>query len=90
MLGPKRSILGCGEPVPKRVTFKVCAGAAKAKAAIEISAKRLLRHGCLLNLLMTWDPLEESILLVIIGPMYRKVPLAPKIHEGGRSTLRGY
>jgi hypothetical protein len=32
--------------------LKVCAGAVKAKAAIEINAKRLLRHGCVLNLLM--------------------------------------
>jgi len=48
MLGPKRSILGCGEPVPRRVTFKSCAVEDPARVMHEDNSKTLVHHGCLL------------------------------------------
>ena len=48
MLGPKRSILGCGEPVPRRVTFKSCAFDDVARVIPASNSKMLVHPECLL------------------------------------------
>jgi hypothetical protein len=48
MLGPKRSIPGCGDPVPRRVTVNTCADVGPARATVASTSKRLLHHERLL------------------------------------------
>src|SRR5579859_4650247 len=49
ILGPNRSIIGAGEPVPKRVTFRSWAGADPAKAAVGSNSKTPAHQRCLLG-----------------------------------------
>src|SRR4029077_7999557 len=49
ILGPNRSMLGPGEPVPRRVTFRPCAGAEGTRPALASNSKTPVHQGCLLG-----------------------------------------
>src|SRR6202166_425330 len=49
ILGPNRSMLGAGEPVPRIVTFRPCAGAGGTRPALTSNSKTPVHQGCLLG-----------------------------------------